>query len=180
MEDVIFGGTERRPPYGMAEVALTILNDDKLLPVEFHEVTVTRRLYRSGESEYLLNQSPCRLRDIEELFVDTGVGTQAYSILEQGKIAALLSAKPEARRFVFEEAAGVMKFRVRREEARRRLDATDQNLLRVADVLAEIQRQVGSMERHVQGHEGRTRRSRSHTPVRCFARDEGATCRDRS
>ncbi|HEO70227.1 MAG TPA: DUF2813 domain-containing protein, partial [Candidatus Hydrogenedentes bacterium] len=107
MQDVVFNGSENRQPTGMAEVTLTFDNADSMLPLDFAEVEVTRRVYRSGESEYLINKSPCRLRDVQELFMDTGVGTNAYSLIGQGKIAMVLSSKPEDRRFIFEEAAGI-------------------------------------------------------------------------
>ncbi|MGQ9523348.1 MAG: chromosome segregation protein SMC [Armatimonadota bacterium] len=141
-QDVIFAGTDRRRPLGMAEVTLCLDNSSGVLPVDFTEVTVTRRIYRSGESEFLINRSPCRLRDIYELFLDTGVGRDAYSIIGQNQIDAVLSARGEERRQLFEEAAGVKKYRHRRREAERKLDATRQNLTRVADIIAEVESQI--------------------------------------
>ncbi len=149
MQDVIFNGTDERQPMGMAEVSLTFDNSDSVLPVDFAEVQVTRRLYRSGESEYLLNKTPCRLRDIQELFMDTGIGTSAYSLIGQGQISMVLSSKPEDRRFLFEEAAGITKYKTRKRIALRKLDSADQNLLRLGDIVAEIQRQMRSLKRQV-------------------------------
>lgn len=146
MMDVIFGGSERRPALGMAEVSLTFGNDRGVLPVEYDEVTITRRLFRSGESEYLLNKQPCRLRDIRELFMDTGVGTDSYSIIEQGKIGALLQSSPKDRRLVFEEAAGISKFKSRKKEAESKLERVSQDLLRIGDVLKELQSRVRSLK----------------------------------
>ena len=147
MADVIFNGTDTRKPSGMAEVSLTIDNQDGALPIDFAEVTVTRRSYRSGESEYLINKAPSRLKDIYNLFTDTGIGTDGYSLLEQGKMDLILSSKPMERRSVFEEAAGITKYKSQRDEALRKLDATDQNLLRVNDIVNEVKRQIGSLER---------------------------------
>lgn len=153
MEDVIFGGSESRKPHGMAEVSLIFDNEDGLAPpafAEYAEIMVTRRLYRSGESDYLLNKTPCRLLDIAELFMDTGVGKRAYSIIEQGKIGFILNAKPEERRFLIEEAAGVTKFKARKKTATRKIDATKQNLLRLGDIISEVNRQLGSLKRQAQ------------------------------
>jgi chromosome segregation protein len=153
MEDVIFGGSESRRPLGMAEVSLTFSNDDGLAPPKFREyaeIMVTRRLYRNGESEYLINKTPCRLLDITELFMDTGVGARAYSIIEQGKIGMILNAKPEDRRFLIEEAAGVTKYKSRKKSALRKIDATKQNLLRLGDIVAEVRRQMNSLKRQAQ------------------------------
>ncbi|ORJ55822.1 chromosome segregation protein SMC [Geothermobacter hydrogeniphilus] len=153
MEDVIFGGSETRKPHGMAEVSLIFDNEDGLAPpafAEYAEIMVTRRLYRSGESDYLLNKTPCRLLDIAELFMDTGVGRRAYSIIEQGKIGFILNAKPEDRRFLIEEAAGVTKFKARKKTATRKIDATRQNLLRLGDIISEVNRQLGSLKRQAQ------------------------------
>ena len=113
MQDVIFNGSEHRPATGMAEVSLVFDNSDGRLPLDFSEVQVTRRIYRSGESEYLINQSQCRLRDVQELFMDTGIGTNAYSLIGQGKIDLVLSSKPDDRRYLFEEAAGIIKYKSR-------------------------------------------------------------------
>ena len=144
-QDVIFAGTDKRRAVGMAEVSLTVDNTSGKLPIEFAEVTVTRRAYRSGESEFLINKSPCRLKDIYELFLDTGVGREAYSIVSQGEIDAILSARAEDRRALFDEAAGIRKYRHRKKEAERRLESTEHNLERVNDIIGEIQTQVEPM-----------------------------------
>jgi chromosome segregation protein len=146
-QDVIFAGTDKRKPLGMAEVRLTIDNSDGTLPIGFTEVTVTRRVYRSGESQYLLNGSPCRLRDIIELFLDTGVGKGAYAFVSQSEIDAVLSARPEDRRELFEEAAGIKKYRVKKREALRKLETAEANLNRVRDILHELENQREPMER---------------------------------
>ncbi len=146
-QDVIFNGTDKRKPLGMAEVRLTIDNSDKTLPLDFAEVTVTRRIYRSGESQYLLNNAPCRLKDIVEMFLDTGVGKGAYSFVTQSEIDAVLSAKPEDRRELFEEAAGIKKYRVKKREALRKLDNAEANLTRVRDILSELDGQREPMEK---------------------------------
>ncbi|MBO4954344.1 MAG: AAA family ATPase, partial [Clostridia bacterium] len=138
MEDVIFAGTESRKPMGMAEVTLTLSNDDYRLPVAYSEVAITRRLYRSGESEYLLNGTVCRLKDIYELFLDTGLGRDGYSVIGQGKIDELLSSKPEDRRQVFEDAVGIMKYRYKKQESERKLAKATDNLLRLSDLLYEL------------------------------------------
>ncbi len=150
MEDIIFNGTDTRKAVGMAEVSLTINNYDRQLSTEHEEITITRRTYRSGESEYLLNKTACRLRDIQDLFLDTGIGRNAYSILEQGKIDLVISSRPADRRYVFEEAAGISKYKSRKEESLRKLEATEQNFLRVNDIAAEVKRQIGSLERQAQ------------------------------
>jgi chromosome segregation protein len=137
-QDVIFAGSSRRKPMGMAEVSLTVDNEDRFLPLDFAEVTVTRRIYRSGEGEYLINKAPCRLKDITELFLDTGVGRGAYAIVNQSEIDSILSARPEDRRELFEEAAGIKKYRVRKREAQRKLEHAEQNLVRVRDILGEL------------------------------------------
>jgi chromosome segregation protein len=147
MDDVIFAGTAKRPPLGRAEVTLTIDNSAGLLPIEFSEVTVTRTLFRTGDSEYALNGVPCRLLDIQELLSDTGVGRQQHVIVSQGQIDAVLNARPEERRLVLEEAAGVLKFRKRKEKAERRLTATEGNLTRLQDLLREVRRQLRPLER---------------------------------
>jgi chromosome segregation protein len=149
MQDVIFNGTDHRPATGMAEVTMTFDNADARLPVDFAEVQVSRRIYRSGESEYLLNKAPCRLRDIQELFMDTGIGTNAYSLIGQGKIDMVLSSKPEDRRFLFEEAAGIIKYKSRKRVAMRKLESAEQNLLRLNDIINEVQRQMRSLKRQV-------------------------------
>jgi chromosome segregation protein len=150
MEDVIFAGSEGRSPVGMAEVTLTFDNGDGNAPpsyAAFSEIQVSRRLYRSGESEYLLNKAPCRLRDVQDFFRDTGIGTKGYTIVEQGRIAEIVSARPEERRILIEEAAGIGKYKARRREAESKIGSTQQNLLRVNDVLSEIRRQISSIER---------------------------------
>jgi chromosome segregation protein len=150
MDDVIFAGTDSKPPVGMAEVQITFDNSDGLAPepyTGFSEIQIGRRLYRSGESEYRINKTPCRMRDVTDFFLDTGVGARGYTIVEQGKIAELVSTKPEERRFIFEEAAGISKYRQRRRESERKLQATEQNLLRVTDILGELRRQINSLDR---------------------------------
>ncbi|MEY2458302.1 MAG: chromosome segregation protein, partial [Acidimicrobiaceae bacterium] len=147
MDDVIFAGTAKRPALGRAEVSLTIDNTARLLPIEFTEVTITRTLFRNGDSEYALNGVPCRLLDIQELLSDTGVGRQQHVIVSQGQIDAVLNARPEDRRLIIEEAAGVLKFRRRKEKAERRLAATEGNLTRVQDLLREVRRQLRPLER---------------------------------
>ncbi|HEX7518447.1 MAG TPA: chromosome segregation protein SMC [Chthoniobacterales bacterium] len=147
MADVIFNGTETRKPVGFGEVSLTFTNCGSELGVDWHDVRVTRRVYRDGNSEYLLNKTPCRLRDIQSLFADTGVGRSAYSIMEQGKIDLILSSRPEDRRAVFEEAAGITKYKTQKREALRKLEATEANLLRIGDIIKEVKRQIGSLQR---------------------------------
>lgn len=138
LEDVIFVGTEFRKPVGFAEVSLTLDNSDRFLPLEYSEVTITRRFFRSGESEYYINKTHCRLKDIYNLLLDTGLGRDGYSIISQGKIDEILSTKSEDRRLVFEEASGIMKYKVRKEEAERKLELTKQNLLRINDIINEL------------------------------------------
>jgi chromosome segregation protein len=150
MEDVIFAGTSKRPALGRAEVSLTIDNGAGLLPIEFSEVTVTRTLWRSGESEYAINNVPCRLLDVQELFSDTGVGRQQHVIVGQGQIDGVLNARPEDRRLIIEEAAGVLKHRKRKERSERRLAATEGNLTRLADLLREVRRQLRPLERQAE------------------------------
>src|ERR1041384_765988 len=147
MADVIFNGTDSRKPLGFAEVSLTFSDCEKQLNVDWNEVRVTRRVYRDGNSEYLLNKTLCRLRDIQNLFADTGVARAAYSMMEQGKIDMILSSRPEDRRAVFEEAAGITKFKGQKREALRKLEATEANLLRIGDVIKEVKRQIGSLQR---------------------------------
>ena len=147
MADVIFNGTDTRKPVGFGEVSLTFTNCGSELGVDWHDVRVTRRVYRDGNSEYLLNKTPCRLRDIQALFADTGVGRSAYSIMEQGKIDLILSSRPEDRRTVFEEAAGITKYKTQKKEALRKLEATEANLLRIGDIIKEVKRQIGSLQR---------------------------------
>src|SRR5580658_4946071 len=147
MKDVIFAGTETRPPLGMAEVSLTFGDCEQNLGVAYNEVTITRRVFRDGASEYEINKTPCRLRDIHTLFMDTGVGRSAYSIMEQGKIDQILSSRPEDRRAIFEEAAGITKYKSQKKEALRKLDHTEANLVRLADIMKEVKRQIGSLQR---------------------------------
>src|SRR5438067_4704929 len=148
MEDVIFAGSSKRPALGRAEVTLTIDNSAGLLPIEFTEVTITRTLFRtSGESEYAINGVPCRLLDVQELLSDSGVGRQQHVIVSQGQLDAVLNARPEDRRLIVEEAAGILKYRRRREKAQRRLDATETNLVRLQDLLREVRRQLRPLER---------------------------------
>ncbi|MEP7077620.1 MAG: chromosome segregation protein SMC [Chthoniobacterales bacterium] len=147
MADVIFNGTDSRKPVGFGEVSLTFSNCGAELGVDWHDVRVTRRLYRDGNSEYFLNKTGCRLRDIQSLFADTGVGRSAYSIMEQGKIDLILSSRPEDRRTVFEEAAGITKYKTQKREALRKLEATEANLLRIGDIIKEVKRQIGSLQR---------------------------------
>lgn len=153
MADVIFNGADSRKPHGMAEVSLTITDVDsdhlKAAGVEmaYNEVTLTRRVFRDGGSEYFINKTPCRLKDIQQLFMGTGVGRTSYSIMAQGNITQILSSKPEDRRMVFEEAAGITKFKAQKRESLRKLESTDQNLLRVADLIREVKRQIGSLQR---------------------------------
>ncbi|MEZ5170175.1 MAG: AAA family ATPase [Acidimicrobiia bacterium] len=147
MDDVIFAGTPQRAPLGRAEVSLTIDNSAGLLPIEFEEVTLTRLLFRSGDSEYQINGAPCRLLDIQELLSDTGIGRQQHVIVGQGQLDAVLTSRPEDRRAVIEEAAGVLKFRKRRERAERRLESTEGNLLRLQDLIREVRRQLTPLER---------------------------------
>jgi chromosome segregation protein len=147
MQDVIFSGTEMRKPLGYAYVAITLDNRDRQLSIDFEEVTVARRLYRSGESEYMINNSPCRLKDVYELFYDTGIGKEGYSIIGQGQIDKILSGKPEERRELFDEAAGIVKFKRRKAASVKKLESEQQNLLRVSDILAELEKQTGPLER---------------------------------
>jgi chromosome segregation protein len=147
MADVIFNGTDTRKPLGFAEVSLTLTDCTTELGVDWHEVRVTRRVYRDGNSEYFLNKTPCRLRDIQSLFADTGVARSAYSMMEQGKIDLILSSRPEDRRAVFEEAAGITKYKTQKREALRKLEATEANLLRISDIIKEVKRQIGSLQR---------------------------------
>jgi chromosome segregation protein len=147
MADVIFNGTETRKPVGFAEVSLTFTDCGEELGIEWHDVRVTRRVYRDGNSEYLLNKTPCRLRDIQSLFADTGIARTAYSMMEQGRIDMILSSRPEDRRAVFEEAAGITKYKTQKREALRKLEATEANLLRIGDVIKEVKRQIGSLQR---------------------------------
>src|SRR4051812_24643729 len=150
MDDVIFAGTAKRPALGRAEVSLTIDNSAGLLPIEFTEVTVSRILFRSGDSEYAINGVACRLLDIQELLSDAGVGRQQHVIASQGQLDAILNARPEERRSIIEEAAGVLKHRKRRERSERRLAASEANLTRVNDLLREVRRQLRPLERQAE------------------------------
>ncbi|MBW2112510.1 MAG: AAA family ATPase [Deltaproteobacteria bacterium] len=150
MEDVIFSGAGNHKPVGMAEVSLLFENGDGTFPTAFaqdHELSVTRRLYRSGESEYLINNVPCRLKDIQEIFMDTGLGNRAYSIIGQGQIGAIIDQRPEETRVMIEEAAGITKYRKKVEISRRRIEQTRTNLQRLEDILSEIQSQIRSLKR---------------------------------
>ncbi len=150
MEDIIFAGTQNRKPLGIAEAFLTLDNSQGIFPIEFSELTVGRRLFRSGESEYYINKNACRLKDIEELFMDTGLGRKAYSIIDQEKMELILSSSAEERRALFEEASGITKYKVKKEEALRKLERTGQNLLRLGDVISEVDRQLNSISRQFQ------------------------------
>lgn len=142
MEDVIFAGSEGRKPTGYAQVSITLDNSDRTLPLDFAEVQITRRVDRGGESEYLINQVPCRLKDVQDLFLDTGIGKENYSVVGQGRVDEILSSKPEDRRSLFEEAAGIARYKARKKEATRRLDETEQNLLRIGDIISELETQM--------------------------------------
>jgi len=163
MADVIFNGTDNRKPLSFAEVSLTFTDCASELNVDWHDVRVTRRVYRDGNSDYLLNKTPCRLKDIQNLFADTGVGRSAYSMMEQGKIDMILSSRPEDRRAIFEEAAGITKYKTQKREALRKLEATEANLLRIGDIIKEVKRQIGSLQRQA----GKARRYQTlHTDLR--------------
>ncbi|MFH0954352.1 MAG: chromosome segregation protein SMC [Verrucomicrobiota bacterium] len=157
MEDCIFNGTESYKPLSMAEVSMTLADCEAALGTEYHEVTVTRRVYRNNEGEYFINKTPCRLKDIQRLFMDTGVGTNSYSLMEQGRIDLILSSRPEDRREVFEEASGITKFKADKKEAIRKLEHTEANLLRLADIIREVRRQILSLQRQA----GKARRYKS-------------------
>ena len=147
MQDVIFSGTELRKPLGYAYVAITLDNSDHSLAIDYDEVTVSRRLYRSGESEYMINGAACRLKDVNELFMDTGIGKEGYSIIGQGQIDQILSSKPEDRRNLFDEAAGIVKFKSRKETAIKKLEEEKINLTRLSDILSELEKQIGPLEK---------------------------------
>ncbi len=157
MVDVIFSGTDTRQAHNMAEVSMTFAECEKELGVEWNEVCITRRVFRDGKSEYLINGAACRLRDIHQLFMDTGIGRSAYSIMEQGRTAQLLNSRPEDRRAIFEEAAGITKYKAQKKEALRKLEYTESNLLRVSDIIKEVKRQIGSLQRQA----GKARRYQS-------------------
>ncbi|MEJ2507682.1 MAG: chromosome segregation protein SMC, partial [Ignavibacteriaceae bacterium] len=147
MENVIFNGTSARKPMGMAEVSLTIHNTKGILPTEYTDITITRRIFRSGESEYLLNKNLCRLKVITNLFMDTGIGANAYSVIELKMVETILSNKADERRMMFEEAAGVKKYKHRRRLALRKLDEVKNDLTRVNDIVSEVTKKVNSLER---------------------------------
>src|SRR3954463_4027963 len=153
MADVIFTGTDGRKPLGMAEVSLTIggVDEEHLsaagVEVAYNEVTVTRRVFRDGGSEYFINKTACRLKDVQQFFMGTGVGRTSYSIMAQGNITQIISSRPDDRRMVFEEAAGITRFKAQKKETLRKLEHTDQNLLRVTDLIKEVKRQIGSLQR---------------------------------
>ena len=146
MEDVIFSGTQKRKPLGFCEVGILVDNADKTLPIDFDEILVTRRLFRSGESEYYINKSGCRLKDIQELFMDTGLGKDGYSLVGQGRIDGIINGKPSERRTFFEEACGISKYRHRKDEAERKLANTNDNILRVEDIIIELESQLGPLK----------------------------------
>ncbi len=147
MEDVIFNGTDQQKPLSLAEVSLTLADCEEALGTEYDEITITRRVLRSGEGQYFINKAPCRLKDIQRLFMDTGIGTNSYSLMEQGRIDLILSSRPEDRRAVFEEASGITKFKADKKEAIRKLDQTEANLLRLADIIREVKRRIISLQR---------------------------------
>ncbi len=147
MEDVIFNGTDKRTALGFAEVGLTFSNEDRVLPYDNDEVTVMRRLYRSGESEYIINKNNCRLKDIVEMFMGTGIGAEAYSLVAQGRVDMVVSAKPDDRRQIFDEAAGITKYKSKKKEALSKLKETEDNLLRINDIVVEVKRQIATIER---------------------------------
>lgn len=147
MEDVIFNGTSNKPALGFAEVSLTFSNENKILPIDYEEVTIARRLFRSGESEYLINKSQVRLKDVNELLMGTGIASESYSLVEQGKIDLVLSSRPEERRSIFDEAAGITKYKSKKKEALSKLEDTEENLIRLADIITEVERQLSSVER---------------------------------
>ncbi|MBW2085641.1 MAG: AAA family ATPase, partial [Deltaproteobacteria bacterium] len=150
MDDVLFNGTNSHQPAGLAEVVLTFANGDSREYEHFKglsEITVTRRLYRSGDSEYLINNLPCRLKDIIQLFMETGMGTKTYSIVEQGRIGALVDLRPEERRILIDEAAGITRYKAQKKEAERKIEVTEQNLVHIQTLMAETKRQLNSIAR---------------------------------
>ena len=147
MEDVVFNGTDKRKKTGYAEVTLSIDNKDRILPFDGDEVAVTRRYYRSGESEYMINKATVRLRDIHELFMDTGLGRDGYSMIGQGKIDSIVASKSEERREIFEEASGISRYRYRKTEAERKLKSTEENLVRLRDIVGELEDRVGPLKK---------------------------------
>ena len=153
MTDVIFSGTDQYSPLGMAEVSLTLENDGGPFPAKYlkhSELMVTRRLHRNGESEYFVNKEPSRLKDIQEIFMDTGAGAKGFSIIQQGMIGKIITSKPEDRKHLIEEAAGITKFKARKKESQRKLQSTEQNLLRLQDIIGELKRQIDSLQRQAQ------------------------------
>ena len=147
MQDVIFSGTELRKPQSYAFVAITLDNSDHILPVDYTEVTVSRRLFRSGESEYMINSQQVRLRDVQELFYDTGIGKEGYSIIGQGQVEAILNGKPEDRRGLFDEACGIVKFKRRKAIAEKKLESERANLVRINDILSELSGRVEPLKK---------------------------------
>ena len=153
MTDVIFAGADGYAPLGMCEVSLTLENDGGPFPakyLKFSEIMVTRRLLRNGEGEYLINKEAARLKDVQEIFMDTGAGSKGFSIIQQGMIGKIITAKPEDRRHLIEEAAGITKFKARKKESQRKLQNTDQNLVRLQDIIGELKRQIDSLQRQAQ------------------------------
>jgi len=168
MEDFIFAGNTRRKPLGLAEVALTLTRNEGELSTGYTEVNVTRRLYRSGESEYLLNKVPCRLRDVQDMFIDTGLAGEPYALIEQGSIGSVVNAKPAERRVLIEEAAGIMKYKTKKRSAVSKLEATEQNLLRIRDVIGEVERQRNSLKRQANKAERYRELDRRATELKLF------------
>jgi chromosome segregation protein len=168
MDDFIFAGNARRKPIGLAEVTLSLTRNEGHLPTEYEEIEVTRRLYRSGESEYLLNRVPCRLRDITDMFIDTGLAGEPYALIEQGSIGSVVNARPADRRVLIEEAAGIMKYKTKRRAALNKLEATEQNLLRLRDVTAEVERQRNSLKRQANKAERYRELDRRATELKLF------------
>ena len=146
MQDVIFNGTEKRKSLSYCEVTLTFDNTKRYFDIDYDEISITRKLYRSGESEYLINKTPCRLKDIVSILHDSGMGKEGYSIIGQGKVEEIITSKPENRRAIFEDAAGISKFKARKVEAERRLERTNDNLSRVQDIIGEVERQLGPLK----------------------------------
>lgn len=146
MEDIIFAGTDKRKPINVAEVTILLDNAKRIFPLDYNEVAITRRVYRSGENEYFINKNPCRLKDIQELFMDTGIGKGAYSIIGQGRIEEIINGRPEERRLYFEEAAGILRYKLRKREALRKLENTESNLVRISDLLIELEKQLTDLE----------------------------------
>ena len=147
MEDVIFSGTDKRRALGYAEVTIVFDNSDEEVPLEFREVAITRRMFRSGESEYYINKNACRLKDVRELLMDTGIGKDGYSVIGQGRIDEILSTRPEDRRHIFEEAAGIVKYKTKKYEAERKLEKTDSNLIRIEDIIGELEIQYENLKK---------------------------------